>query len=145
MSKMKKPKKQLKTLSRLSAYLKKEGSRLEKLVARSGEGSDSSLVDGVVRRLAERRAVALADLGLIDAADEAARKASKLAHAAKSSAKKSGKAASKKAAKKAPKKPAKAPAKSSRKATAKPARKAAAKKAAPARRRAVKATPAAEA
>jgi hypothetical protein len=145
MSKMKKPKKQLKTLSRLSAYLKKEGSRLEKLVARSGEGSDSSLVDGVVRRLAERRAVALADLGLIEAADEAARKAAKLAQAEKSSAKKSGKAASKKAAKKAPKKPAKAPAKASRKATAKPARKAAAKKAAPARRRAVKATPAAEA
>jgi hypothetical protein len=56
-----------------------------------------------------------------------------------------GKKAGKKAAKKAPKKPAKAPAKSSRKATAKPARKAAAKKAAPARRRAVKATPAAEA
>jgi len=144
MSKMKKPKKQLKTLSRLSAYLKKEGSRLEKLIARSGEGSDSSLVDGVVRRLAERRAVALADLGLIEAADEAARKAAKLAQAEKSSAKKSGKAASKKAAKKVPK-PAKAPAKSSRKATAKPARKAAAKKAAPARRRAVKATPAAEA
>ena len=141
---MKKPKKQLKTLSRLSAYLKKEGSRLEKLIARSGEGSDSSLVDGVVRRLAERRAVALADLGLIEAADEAARKAAKLAQAEKSSAKKSGKAASKKAAKKVPK-PAKAPAKSSRKATAKPARKAAAKKAAPARRRAVKATPAAEA
>ena len=31
---MKKPKKHLKSLSRLNAYLKKEGSRLEKLIAR---------------------------------------------------------------------------------------------------------------
>lgn len=142
---MKKPKKQLKTLARLSAYLKKEGARLEKIVARSGESEGSSLVDGVVRRLSERRAVALADLGLIDAADEAARKAVKSARAAKSSAQKSGKTAKKKAAKKAPQKAAKAPAKAPRKAAAKPARKAAAKKAAPARRRVAKAAPAAEA
>jgi hypothetical protein len=142
MSEMKKPKKQLKTLARLSAYLKKEGTRLEKILARSGEVEGSSLVDGVVRRLSERRVVALADLGLIDAAEEAAHKAAK-------SAQKSGKAAAKKAPKKAPKKTAKSPAKAStkspRKAAAKPARKAAAKKAAPARRRAAKPTPAAEA
>ncbi len=143
---MKKPKKQLKTLARLSAYLKKEGTRLEKILARSGEVEGSSLVDGVVRRLSERRVVTLADLGLIDAAEEAARKAAK-------SAQKSGKASAKKAPKKAPKKTAKSPAKAStkvstkspRKAAAKPARKAAAKKAAPARRRAAKTTPAAEA
>lgn len=143
---MKKPKKQLKTLARLSTYLKKEGARLEKIIARSGEVDGSSLVEGVVRRLSERRVVALADLGLIDAADEAARKAAK-------SAQKSGKAAAKKLAKKAPKKavqsPAKPSTKSPRKQAAKPARKAAAKKAAkkaaPARRRAVKPSPAAEA
>ena len=139
---MKKPKKQLKTLARLSAYLKKEGTRLEKILARSGEVEGSSLVDGVVRRLSERCVVALADLGLIDAAEEAAHKAAK-------SAQKSGKAAAKKAPKKTSKKTAKSPAKAStkspRKAAAKPARKAAAKKAAPARRRAAKPTPAAEA
>ncbi len=137
---MQKPKKQLKTLARLGAYLKKEGGRLEKILARSGDIEGSSLVDGVVRRLSDRRAVALADLGLIDAAEGAARKAAK-----SGSAKKSKKAATKKSAKKAPKKPAKTPAKSSRKPATKPARKAAAKKSAPARRRSVKATPVAEA
>ncbi|MEN9708573.1 MAG: hypothetical protein RIQ68_981 [Pseudomonadota bacterium] len=138
---MKKPKKHLKTLARLGAYLKKEATKLEKIIARSGESEGSALVDGILRRMTERRAVALADLGLVDAADEAARQAVKSARAKKASAKKSGKASVKKVTKKAPKKAAKP----SRKPAAKPARKAAAKKAAPARRRVAKAASSPEA
>lgn len=138
---MKKPKKHLKTIARLRSYLKKESVKLEKIIARSGEIEDSSLVDGIIRRLADRRTAALSDLGLIDAADEAARKAVKSGRAEKASARKSRKASAKKAAKKAPKKVAQ----SSRKIVKTPARKAAAKKTVPARRRAVKANPPAEA
>lgn len=149
---MKKPKKHLKTLARLGSYLKKEAAKLEKIIARSGDSEDSSLVEGVVRRLGERRSIALSDLGLIDAADEATRKAVKSARTKKSSSKKPGKASAKKGTKTgaktgtktAPKKETKTPAKSSRKSGAKPARKAAAKKTAPARRRAAKAPPAAQ-
>ena len=120
---MKKPKKHLKSLARLNAYLKKEGSRLEKLIARISDIEDSALIKGVVAHLSERREIALVDLGLVDAASEAMRKASKVSKAAR---------AKKASAKKAPKVN-KAVTKEPRKTTRKGAQKASAK-AAPAKR-----------
>lgn len=88
-------KKSKKHLSRLSAYLKKEGSRLEKLISRTANKEDSALVDGVVERLSLRREVALADLGLVKAAEAAMRKESKVPKSKKASSKKVPKKVSK--------------------------------------------------
>lgn len=89
-------KKSKKHLSRLSAYLKKEGSRLEKLISRTPDNGNSTLVESVVGRLSARREIALADLGLVEAAEEAMRKASKAAKSKKASGKKAPKEPSKK-------------------------------------------------
>ena len=118
-------KKSKKHLSRLSAYLKKEGSRLEKLIARMSDAEVSPLIKSVVSHLVARREVALADLGLVDAASEAMRKASKAARPKKTSAKKVPKAG---------RVSAKAPRKSARKSAPKASAKAALAKAAPAKR-----------
>ncbi len=116
---MKKSRKHLKDLARLTSYLKKEGARLEKLISRSASSEASPLVADVLHRLSARHDVALTDLGLVSAAEAAARTSAK--------AEKSAPKASKKPAKKPAKKAGKAPA--AKKAT-KP-RKAAAKKTAP--------------
>ena len=81
-------KKSKKHLSRLSAYLKKEAARLEKLISRVSDVEDSVLIKGVVSHLVARREVALSDLGLVAAAEDAMRKASKSARSKKAAAKK---------------------------------------------------------
>jgi hypothetical protein len=105
-------KKSKKHLSRLGAYLKKEGSRLEKLISRTSQTDESVLVKGILARLSARREIAIADLGLVNAAEEAIRKAAK-----------TKKASSKKAAKPAAKKGVKAPRKAAKKAVKAPAAK----------------------
>jgi hypothetical protein len=89
-------KKSKKHLSRLSAYLKKEAVRLEKLISRTPDMENSALVKGIVGRLSARREIALADLGLVDAAEETMRKAPKAPKSKKDSGKKSPKKVSKK-------------------------------------------------
>jgi hypothetical protein len=128
---MKKPKKLLKDLGRLGAYLKKESTKIEKILSRSMEKDGSPLLIEIIQRLAARREAAMTDLGLVSAAQEAASKGVKVVRP-------------KKPAKKANKKPAKTSRAPSTKKTA--AKKPPAKKpnaAKPARAR--KATPAAPA
>jgi hypothetical protein len=78
----------LKSLARLSTYLKIEGSRLEKLIACMSDIEESALIKGIVAHLSERRETALVDLGLVDAASEAMRKASKAVRSKKRQLKK---------------------------------------------------------